>query len=778
MTFLRGALARRLWGASQATTCAVVIAIVCMTLAPSAQAAPNIVMAWGSNKSGQLGNGNPQAESDVPVAVLGLSSGATAVSAGGEQSLALLENRSAVAWGANAHGQLGDGAVTNSNVPVQLAGPPEEQVLAIAAGNEFSLALTTPGDAINKLVYGFGANASGQLGNGTETDSDVPVLSRVPKRPNEAIAISAGSEQSLALLKEGTVAAWGDNESGELGDGTSAEQSLVPVELPKWGTQAVAAGAEHSLALLDNGEVLAWGKNWSGQLGNGTTTDSDVPVSVGLTGVKAIAAGYEHSLALLANGTVRAWGDNAQGQLGDDTFADSDVPVPVCAAGATSPCSEESQQLKNVIAIAAGGEQSLALLSNGTVMAWGGNQEGQLGDGGHEDSPVPVQVIGLSGVVGIAAGETHSLAFGAPPPSPTVSGLSEQEGAPSGGTTVIVTGSNLNLATAVNFGSTPAANFTVDSPNFITAVSPAGTGTVDVTVMSAGGTSATSTADQFSYAPKVTEVSPNYGLPTGGTEVTITGRRFTGASAVEFGSTNALKFTVNSDTSITALSPPGTGRVDVTVTGPGGTSATSSSDQFNYAVPIPGGVAPTVTGVSPKEGSASGGTDVTITGTKFSGAVKVKFGATTATAFTVNAEGTSVTAISPAGTGTVDVTVTTPTGGSATSPADHFTYRVPVPTVTGLTPDQGPQHYPSESPVTGTYVAITGTNFFQTTAVDFGEAAATSFTPVSEDMIIALAPEWTGFCPELENCSVNVTVLSPGGRSATTSASKFTYDWL
>ena len=131
---------------------------------------------------------------------------------------------------------------------------------------------------------------------------------------------------------------------------------------------------------------MAWGCNDSGQLGNGTTTDSDVPVAVsGLGGVTAIAAGADHSLALLSDGTVMAWGYNGSGQLGNGTTTDSDVPVAVSGLSGT------------VTAIAGGGTHSLALLSDGTVMAWGRNGSGQLGNGTTTDSHVPVAVSGLSG---------------------------------------------------------------------------------------------------------------------------------------------------------------------------------------------------------------------------------------------------------------------------------------------------------------------------------------------------------------------------------------------
>jgi hypothetical protein len=163
-----------------------------------------------------------------------------------------------------------------------------------------------------------------------------------------------------------------------------------------------------------------------------------------------------------------------------------------------------------------------------------------------------------------------------------VTGLSPSSGPGAGGTSVTITGTGFTGATAVDFGTTAATSFTVNSATSISAVSPAGTGTVNVTVTTPSDTSATSSADEFTYAPTVTGLSPSSGPGAGGTSVTITGTGFTGATAVDFGTTAATSFTVNSATSITAMSPAGTGTVNVTVTTPSGTSATSSADQFTY----------------------------------------------------------------------------------------------------------------------------------------------------------------------------------------------------
>ena len=167
---------------------------------------------------------------------------------------------------------------------------------------------------------------------------------------------------------------------------------------------------------------------------------------------------------------------------------------------------------------------------------------------------------------------------------PSVAGISPTSGPTTGGTSVTINGANLAGATAVDFGAAAASSFTVNSATQITATSPPGTGTVDVTVVTAGGTSTTSSADQFTFVglPSVGGISPASGPTTGGTSVTISGANLAGATAVDFGAAAASSFTVNSATQITATSPPGTGTVDVTVVTAGGTSTTSSADQFTY----------------------------------------------------------------------------------------------------------------------------------------------------------------------------------------------------
>ena len=272
--------------------------------------------------------------------------------------------------------------------------------------------------------------------------------------------------------------------------------------------------------------------------------------------------------------------------------------------------------------------------------------------------------------------------------TPTVTGISPMAGPPGGGTAVTITGTGFipNTPTAVDFGPTAATNVDVVSATTITADSPAGTGIVDVTVVTLAGTSATSPADQFSYEPTVTSVSPRSGPMTGGTEVTITGTNLANVTAISFGTAEVTNLISASDTQLVVLSPAGSvfGPVNVIVTTSGGTSTASPADGFFYTAV--GAVQPLVSSISPKFGSPGGGTLVTITGTGFdpTAAATVYFGASAATSVNVVST-TTITAVSPPGTiGAVNVNVVTLGGTSPSTPASVFTYSIDGPQVTSV----------------------------------------------------------------------------------------------
>jgi alpha-tubulin suppressor-like RCC1 family protein len=367
--------------------------------------------AWGQNEYGQLGDGT-NTNRNAPVQVRGLSGVQDIDAGFFGHSLALKSDGTVWALGQNDYGQLGDGTNTNRNAPVQVKGPKVpngEEFLSgvqdIDGGYRHSLALKGDG-----TVWAWGYNKYRQLGDGTTTDSNTPVQVKGPEGPNGeeflsgVKAISSGGQHGLALTNDDTLWAWGKGEFGELGDGSTTNSSTpVQVKGPNGAgfltdVKALAGGQIYSLALKNDGTVWAWGSNNWGQLGDGTTTQRNAPVQVrGLSGVQAIDAGHSHSLALKSDGTVWAWGKNDYGQLGDGTTTQRNVPVKV-------------RRLSGVQDIDGGYRHSLALKSDGTVWAWGRNKYGQLGVAGTTQRNFPVQVSGLSGVRAIGAGHSHSLA--------------------------------------------------------------------------------------------------------------------------------------------------------------------------------------------------------------------------------------------------------------------------------------------------------------------------------------------------------------------------------
>ncbi|MEY3896593.1 MAG: hypothetical protein RLZZ214_2113 [Verrucomicrobiota bacterium] len=393
--------------------------------------------AWGSNNNGELGN-NSSTSSSVPVLVTrsGVLSGKTvvSVSAGSNHSLALCSDGTVAAWGYNDKGQLGNNSTTSSSVPVLvtqsgvLAG---KTVVSVEAGSNHSMALCSDG-----TVAAWGDNVYGQLGNNSTTSSSVPVLVTQSGvlAGKTVVSVSGGAMHSLVLCSDGTVAAWGYNGNGQLGNNSTTNCS-VPVLVTQSGVLSgktvvsVSGGAMHSLALYSDGTVAAWGSNYNGLLGNNSPTSSSVPVLVAQSGVLSgktvvsVSAGFYHSLALCSDGTVAAWGDNFFGQLGNNSTTSSGVPV-VSWSGVLSD--------KTVVSVSAGYLHSLALCSDGTVAAWGSNHNGQLGNNSSTSSSVPVLVTRsevLSGktVVSVSAGE-QSQAIAAVDNSSSLDGLGLSSG--------------------------------------------------------------------------------------------------------------------------------------------------------------------------------------------------------------------------------------------------------------------------------------------------------------------------------------------------------------
>ena len=359
---------------------------------------------WGDNFFGQIGNGkhhgniNPsernmteverqyrQSDEKEPIQIM---EDVASVSAGVSYTLAVKKDNSLWAWGSNKYGRLGNGESHNSlisrfepedsDIPIKIL----DDVAMSSAGSTHSFAVKLDGS-----LWAWGENKNGQLGDGTKEGSAVPI-----KIMDDVAGAYAGNRYSFVIKTDGSLWAWGYNNTGQLGNGT-LEESLLPekimddvVSVSLGGT---SLGNRHTLALTSDGRLWAWGNNYYGQLGNGNNnvlsgndgdsggvkfdkydenTDSNIPVMI-MDGVAAISAGGGSSFAIKTDGSLWAWGLNIDGQLGNGQRGENeigDTPVKV---------------LDNVVLVSAGNTYTMAITIDGSLLTWGDNYCGQLGNG-------------------------------------------------------------------------------------------------------------------------------------------------------------------------------------------------------------------------------------------------------------------------------------------------------------------------------------------------------------------------------------------------------------
>jgi alpha-tubulin suppressor-like RCC1 family protein len=334
--------------------------------------AAGAVECWGGNNVGQLGNGL-ETLTTQPVQNLEVTSSATAVAGGLSGDFACaVDSGLVMCWGANTYGQLGNGTTQSSSFAVAVTGI--SQVTSVTAGPAFACAVTQSND-----LYCWGHNTFGELGNGTLSDSTTPVLAATGA--GTVVSVAAGVDFACAALKDGTASCWGNNQSGDLGNGTTTiSPSPVPVS-GLTGVTAIAAGYYAACAVA-SGAVYCWGDNSEGLLGSDTLMGSTTPVEVpGLgSGATAVAVGVMNACAVVSGG-VQCWGTpEARGE--GTLLLDSFMPTPVSGIGS------------GATAVALGYISACALV-NGGVQCWGANFSGQLGNGGAPNALVATAVPGF-----------------------------------------------------------------------------------------------------------------------------------------------------------------------------------------------------------------------------------------------------------------------------------------------------------------------------------------------------------------------------------------------
>ncbi|TCM99393.1 alpha-tubulin suppressor-like RCC1 family protein [Paenibacillus sp. BK033] len=416
------------------------------------------VMSWGANNVGQLGINSTDSSKNAPVAVPGLSN-VKELDTGFMSSVALLNDNTIKVWGYNSNGQLGLNDQTNRIAPTTVSlseninhivevGPnaiflqtADEKLYAAGSNNLNQLGGSGPGSiakvftyvpdvqvgtypfgvdsqvnnnsvkvytgpqskssfmVMNGQVYSWGNNSSGILGLGDNVDRTSPTLI---SSLNNITKLVVGGNQIFALAQDGTVYGWGGNSLGELGTGNTTPQSS-PMVLPLLkDAKDIFTGKNTSFAIMSDGSISAWGYNNAGQLGLNDTVNRTSPSKVDFSSFSAkvskISVGTNHSLALMNDGTVLAWGGNESGQLGLGNTTSQLKPIKVTG-------------LQNVVQLEAGESYSLALTKNGGVQSWGLNSSGQLGLGNTTSQLTPTTVTTLNNIINISAGAATSIAI-------------------------------------------------------------------------------------------------------------------------------------------------------------------------------------------------------------------------------------------------------------------------------------------------------------------------------------------------------------------------------
>lgn len=326
------------------------------------------VKCWGTNTSGQLGDGTTTTKSS---SVLSADlTPYTQISSGGSHTCGITTTGVLKCWGDNSHGKLGDGTTANKNTPLTI--DQGTNYVQVSAGQEHTCGITTTG-----TLKCWGYNLYGRLGDGTTTDRNSPVT--IDPGTNYT-QVSASRGHTCGITTTGTLKCWGGASGGQLGYGSiSSQYSPVNIDL---GVQysKIAGGSDHTCGITDNNLLKCWGYNSRGEIGDGTTTQRNLPVVIDF-GVKytQVAGGSAHTCGINTNGTLKCWGGNDNGQIGDGAFSFEPTPSSV------------NSQL-SFVKISSGSGHSCGITTTGSLMCWGRNDYGQLGDGTLRKKNSPVSI--------------------------------------------------------------------------------------------------------------------------------------------------------------------------------------------------------------------------------------------------------------------------------------------------------------------------------------------------------------------------------------------------
>jgi alpha-tubulin suppressor-like RCC1 family protein len=328
------------------------------------------------------------------------------VSAGSGFTCARTSDSNAVCWGNNQYGQLGNGSTLPSPFPVRVTGLGGGAVLAVSAGYDHACALLDFGGSNPNRIRCWGRNSAGQLGNNTTGSfSSEPVDAQVPEGVGFT-SVSAGQSHTCAratIDSSSRFMCWGQNTDGRLGDGTTVSKSVPTLVSGSVGVAlSIAAGREHTCAIYVGGTVRCWGDNTSGEVGNGTASSNALTPTLNssISSASSISAGFGFSCARLADATLRCWGSDTEGRLGD-AIVNNTTMIPVTVDG-----------ISNAFAVDAGNSSACAVLTNGGIRCWGLRDGGILGDGGATGGiqQTPVEVQGISVATHVSVGLSHACA--------------------------------------------------------------------------------------------------------------------------------------------------------------------------------------------------------------------------------------------------------------------------------------------------------------------------------------------------------------------------------